>query len=176
MRTRFALLFLVIAIAMANYLPFTPTAYWTNQGTFLNQPMNYAISQTNSPDSTNDYEINSTIPSTCFSSTHTYPYSWEIDHHLLRATSDYNGSQGSAYDVIYDSNRCGQNGSPNLYVYKVDNGSPTLLLSVALAGDQAGQPFSTFIRQDGPNPGIHIKLGFNEWHVNDTSLTTGYPG
>jgi hypothetical protein len=51
-----------------------------------------------------------------------------------------------------------------------------LLLNVELAGSQAGQQFVTFIRNDGTNPGLHIKIGFNEWHVSDTSLTSGYPG
>ncbi len=35
MRTRFALIFLIIELA--NYLPLTPAAYWANQGTFLKQ-------------------------------------------------------------------------------------------------------------------------------------------
>ena len=67
-------------------------------------------------------------------------------------------------------------GLPRLYVYKRVSGSATLLLNVQLAGDQANQPFTTFIRNDGPNPGLHLKLGFSEWHVSDTSITSGYPG
>jgi RHS repeat-associated protein len=177
MRTRVAVaiilaLILTVAIAIANYQPFVPSAYWTNTGTFLNIASTYMVSQTNSPDSSSDYQLTSSTLATC-QQTSSW---WEIDHHLLRATSGYNFSSGSAYDIIYDSNRCTLNGNPRLYVYKVVSGSPTLLLNVELAGSQAGQQFVTFIRNSGTNPGIHIKLGFNEWHVSDTSITTGYPG
>ena len=172
MRTRLILATLFIALAIANYLPFTQSAYWINAGTFLSQNSTYQIGQTNSPDNSSDYQLTSSTLPTCYQASNI----WEMDHHLLRATSDYNGAQGSAYDVIYDSNRCGMNGLPRLYVYKVQSGSATLLLNVQLAGDQANQPFTTFIRNDGPNPGLHIKLGFSEWHVSDTSITSGYPG
>lgn len=32
MRTRIAVLFFVVALAMANYLPFTVNTYWINNG------------------------------------------------------------------------------------------------------------------------------------------------
>jgi hypothetical protein len=177
MRTRVAVaiilaLILTVAIAIANYQPFVPSAYWTNTGTFLNIASTYMVSQTNSPDSSSDYQLTSSTLATCQQTT----FWWEMDHHLLRATSNYNYSTGSAYDIVYDSKRCGLAGNPRLYVYKVVSGSPTVLLDVELAGNQAGQQFVTFIRNDGTNPGIHIKLGFNEWHVSDTSISSGYPG
>ena len=37
MRARLILITLFIALAIANYLPFTQSAYWTNAGTFLGQ-------------------------------------------------------------------------------------------------------------------------------------------
>jgi hypothetical protein len=57
MRTRIALaiiLILSVTIAIANYQPFTPSAYWTNAGTFFNQGSTYMVSQTNFPDSSSD--------------------------------------------------------------------------------------------------------------------------
>ena len=129
---------ILATLFLANYLPFTQSAYWINAGTFLDQSSTYQIGQTNSPDNS--------------PACRQVDNGWQIGHHLLCATSDYNGTQGSAYDVIYDSNRCGMNGLPRLYVYKVQSGSSALLLNVQLAGDQANQPFTTFIRNDGPTP------------------------
>ena len=181
MRTRVVIILafaiiLGVVLAFADYQAFTPSAYWTNVGTFPSFSTSFVISQSGPPDSTSDYQVTSTILSTCSQGGVWYDPWWEMDHHLLRATSDYNGTQGSAYDIVYDTNRCGAGGDPHLYVYKVVNGSATILLNVVLAGSQAGQSFVSFIRQDGSNPGIHIKLGFNEWHISDTSLTSGYPG
>ena len=122
MRTRLITLF--IALAIANYLPFAQSAYWTNAGTFLDQNSTYPIGQTNSPGNSSDYQLTSSTLPTCYQASNI----WEMDHHLLRATSDYNGAQGSAYDVIYDSNRCGLSGLPRRYVCKVVSGSATLLL------------------------------------------------
>ena len=150
MRTRLILATLFIAVAIANYLPFTQSAYWSNAGTFFNQNTTYLIGQTNSPDNSSDYQLTSSTLPTCVVGGPWYEQYWEMDYHLLRATSDYHFTLGSAYDVIYDSNRCGLNGLPRLYVYKVQNGASTLLLNVQLAGDQAGQQFTTFIRNDGP--------------------------
>ena len=55
MRTRLITLF--IALAIANYLPFVQSAYWTNAGTFLDQNSTYPIGQTNSPGNSSDYQI-----------------------------------------------------------------------------------------------------------------------
>ncbi len=105
MRTQLILITLFITAAIANYLPFTQSAYWINAGTFLSQNSTYQIGQPNLPDNSSDYQLTSSTLPTCDQAN----YTCEMDHHLLRATSDYNGTQGSAYDVIYDSNRCGLN-------------------------------------------------------------------
>lgn len=88
MRTRLILATLFIALAIANYLPFTQSAYWINAGTFLSQNSTYQIGQTNSPDNSSDYQLTSSTLPTCYQASNI----WDIDHHLLRATSDYNGT------------------------------------------------------------------------------------
>ena len=65
MRTRLILATLFIALAIANYLPFTQSAYWTNAGTFLSQNSTYQIGQTNSPDNSSDYQLTSSTLPTC---------------------------------------------------------------------------------------------------------------
>ena len=41
MRARLIRITLFIALAIANYLPFTQSAYWTNAGTFLGQSFSW---------------------------------------------------------------------------------------------------------------------------------------
>ena len=58
--TRYAILFFLVALAMANYLPFTVTSYWANSGTAFPQSfMAYPIAQANAPDGTSDYMMGS---------------------------------------------------------------------------------------------------------------------
>ena len=87
MRTRLILATLFIAVAIANYLPFTQSAYWSNAGTFFNQNTTYLIGQTNSPDNSSDYQLTSSTLPTCVVGGPWYEQYWEMDHHLLRATS-----------------------------------------------------------------------------------------
>ena len=82
MRTRLILITLFITAAIANYLPFTQSAYWINAGTFLSQNSTYQIGQTNSPDNSSDYQLTSSTLPAC----QQVYNGWEIDHHLLRAT------------------------------------------------------------------------------------------
>jgi hypothetical protein len=68
--------------------PTNPSAHWTN----TYNGSTYLVSQTNSPDSSSDYQLTSSTLTTC----QVTGSSWEIDHHLLRATSNYSYTAGSA--------------------------------------------------------------------------------
>ena len=52
----------------------------------------------------------------------------------------------------------------------------TQLLYLSNQPFPAGATWRSFVRNDGPSPGVTVIIGTQQWTVNDTSLTTGKPG
>ena len=127
-----------------------------------------AISKLAIPDGSVDHEVRSTLPATC-PGTHEYL-------HLLRATSNYdNGWLGDAYRIMIrlDVPNC----IMTLNVSKVTSANGwTQLLNLTSQPYPAGATWRSFVRNDGPSPGVTVILGDQQWTLNDTSLTTGKPG
>ncbi len=180
MRNRFAVL-LVLLLSLSFVLQAAYTWYFTDSfpGGVVN-PTNWqlntspssggkvAISTLAVPDGTADHEVRSNLPATCPGT--------RVFLHLLRATSNYNDYlTGDAYRVQLrlDAPDCRM----ALTISKVNgiNGW-TQLLYLTNQTFVPGGVWRSFVRNDGPSPGVTVVIGGQQWTVNNTSLSGGKPG
>jgi hypothetical protein len=142
------------------------TNWQLNNSAYQNGKM--AISKLAIPDSTADAEVRSTLPATCPGA--------RAYVHLLRATRNYDDNWlRDAYrvQVRFDVPNC----VTSLTISKVTSaGGWVQLLHLTNQPFPAGAVWRSFVRNDGPSPGVTVMIGTQQWTVNDTSLTTGKPG